>query len=199
MTLSATLNAGWASVALERAGGEDPERVTAVGGAPAHVVDRRGGSRDPVGERPCLAERRADEQRARGRRAERGSQLLPAERASEHTAITIALRGPIFMNVCGSPDGVTQTAVISSSGASTVRLTPVTKSPRATRRLPRTEEHSTSAPSIRSGGRASPAGEAVARLPPIVPRLRICGDPTVRAASASAGRSSASSPAISSE
>ena len=41
---------------------------------------------------------------------------------------------------------------------------------------------------IRSGGSASPAGEAVPRLPPIVPRLRICGEPTVREASASAGQ-----------
>ena len=40
----------------------------------------------------------------------------PAETASETTAITIALRGPIFMNVCGAFDGVSQTAVINSSG-----------------------------------------------------------------------------------
>ncbi len=33
----------------------------------------------------------------------------------------------------------------------------------------------------------SPAGEHVARLPPIVPVARIWGEPTVRAASASAG------------
>ena len=50
---------------------------------------------------------------------------------------------------------------------------------------------STSASSTSSGGSASPAGEAVPRLPPIVPRLRICGEPTVRDASASAGSSSA--------
>ena len=41
---------------------------------------------------------------------------------SETTAITIALRGPTFMNVCGAPDGVTQTAVISSSGLERVPL-----------------------------------------------------------------------------
>jgi CO/xanthine dehydrogenase FAD-binding subunit len=40
-------------------------------------------------------------------------------------------------------------------------------------------------------GTSSPAGEAVARLPPIVPRFRICGEPTVREASASAGSGSA--------
>ena len=38
-----------------------------------------------------------------------------------------------------------------------------------------------------SGGSASPAGEAVARLPPTVPRLRICGEPSVRAACARPG------------
>ena len=38
-----------------------------------------------------------------------------------------------------------------------------------------------------SGGWESPAGEAVARFPPTVPRLRIWGEPTVRAARASAG------------
>src|SRR5580765_3081151 len=52
---------------------------------------------------------------------------------------------------------------------------------------------STSAFSTSSGGSASPAGEAVPRLPPIVPRLRICGEPTVRDASASAGRTPARS------
>ena len=40
-----------------------------------------------------------------------------------------------------------------------------------------------------SGGIASPAGDAVPRFPPIVPRFRICGPPTVRDASAKAGRS----------
>ena len=47
-------------------------------------------------------------------------------------------------------------------------------------RVPRALASSTRAPSIISGGSASPAGEAVPRLPPIVPRLRICGEPTVR-------------------
>src|SRR5262249_57554854 len=62
----------------------------------------------------------------------------PAETASETTAITIALRGPIFMNVCGACEGVTYTAVISSSLASAVRLTPVAKSAGGRRRPPRT-------------------------------------------------------------
>ena len=50
------------------------------------------------------------------------------------------------------------------------------------------------ASSISSGGSASPAGDAVPRLPPIVPRLRICGEPTVRDAAASAGSAEATSP-----
>ena len=48
-------------------------------------------------------------------------------------------------------------------------------------------------------GAASPAGDEVPRLPPIVPRFRICGEPTVREASASAGRTSRSSPCSISE
>ncbi len=121
-----------------------------------------------------------------------------AESASEHTAITIAFRGPIFMNVCEAPDGESHTAVISSSGSSVFRFGPTRNSPSGTRRTPRTLASSTSASSITSGGSASPAGEAVPRLPPIVPRLRICGEPTVRDASASAGRSRASSVCITS-
>ena len=45
-------------------------------------------------------------------------------------------------------------------------------------------------------GSASPAGDAVPRLPPTVPRLRICGDPTVRAAAASPGQSAPNSSII---
>ncbi len=98
------------------------------------------------------------------------------------------------MNVCGTREGVTQTAAISSSGSSTFRFTPATNAATGTRRLPRTEMHSTSAPSTTSGGIASPAGDAVPRLPPIVPRFRICGEPTVREASARAGSSFRSGP-----
>ena len=52
----------------------------------------------------------------------------PALSASETTAITIAFRGPTFMNVCGARRRRQPTAVISSSGASAFRFTPVTKS-----------------------------------------------------------------------
>jgi hypothetical protein len=50
-----------------------------------------------------------------------------------------------------------------------------------------TDASSTSAPLVYSGGNASPAGDADPRCPPIVARLRICGEPTVRDAIASPG------------
>ena len=59
--------------------------------------------------------------------------------------------------------------------------------------VPRVEASSTSAPDAYSGGSASPAGEEEPRFPPIVPRLRICGEPTVRDAIASPGSASPSS------
>ena len=46
------------------------------------------------------------------------------------------------------------------------------------------------ASSAASTGSVSPAGEAVPRLPPSVPALRICGEPTVRDACARPGRRS---------
>ena len=106
-----------------------------------------------------------------------------ATTASEQTAITIAFRGPTFMNVCGAPDGSTRTAVISSSGSAAFRFGPTRNSRSGSVRTPRTEASSTDASSTSSGGSASPAGEAVPRFPPSVPRLRICGEPTVRDAS----------------
>src|SRR5207244_3393881 len=71
-------------------------------------------------------------------------------------------------------------------------------SSRRTTRSPRRVTSFTSAPATSSGGIASPAGEAVPRFPPIVPRLRICGPPTVRDASASAGSRSDSGGCIAS-
>ena len=66
---------------------------------------RRG---DAVGERrpPPRAARVTSAGTRRGG-AERRAQLArPRVSASETTAITIAFRGPIFMNVCGAADGV---------------------------------------------------------------------------------------------
>ena len=87
---------------------------------------------------------------------------------------------------------------MSSSSASAFFFTPTRNSSSGIRRAPRTLATSTSAPSTSSGGSASPAGDAVPRFPPIVPRLRICGEPTVRDASASAGSASARSRCIAS-
>ena len=82
----------------------------------------------------------------------------------------------------------TWNAAISSSGSSTLRFGPVMNSPTGTRRAPRAP--TPARPRRRdaySGGSASPAGEEEPRLPPIVPRLRICGEPTVRDAMARPG------------
>ena len=49
-------------------------------------------------------------------------------RASEQTEITIAFRGPTFMNVCFARLGSTRTGRISSSGSSAFRLTPTRNS-----------------------------------------------------------------------
>jgi hypothetical protein len=121
-----------------------------------------------------------------------------ATTASEQTAITIAFLGPTFMNVCGWRLGRSRTARTSSSSASAFRFGPTRNSASGSERTPRTLPSSTCASSMRSGGSASPAGDDVPRFPPIVPRLRICGEPTVRDASASAGRSSASGGCIAS-
>ena len=85
------------------------------------------------------------------------------------------------------------TAVISSPGRRAVRLTPIMNSPTGSVRTPSVpSELARRASSAASTGSPSPAGEQVARLPPMVAALRICGDPTVRAAWPSAGTSSAS-------
>ena len=84
---------------------------------------------------------------------------------------------------------------ISSPGASAVRFTPTMNSldrhraPPGRRRQLDRRRRAPPAP-----GSPSPAGEQVPRLPPSVPALRICGDPTVRAAWASAGTIDASGP-----
>ena len=101
--------------------------------------------------------------------------------------MTIAFRGPTFMNVCGCPLGSTSTATISSSSASALRLTPSRNSRAGAAHATRARELDAGALDEQRRS-ASPAGDAVPRFPPIVPRLRICGEPTVRDASASAGR-----------
>ena len=107
--------------------------------------------------------------------------------------MTMALRVPTFENCCGPGAGSTRNAAISSSLRMAFRLGPVKNSRTGTRRDPDAEASSTTASAARSGGCASPAGDAVPRLPPTVPRLRICGEPTVRDAMASPGSRSPSS------
>jgi hypothetical protein len=78
-------------------------------------------------------------------------------------------------------------AAMSSLALKTFLFGPVMKSVIGTRRVPSLEDTSTSAAEAYKGGRPSPAGEAVPRLPPTVPRLRIWGEPTVREAIARPG------------
>ena len=103
-----------------------------------------------------------------------------------------------FMNVCRGPAGRMRTATISSSGSRAFCFGPSRKSVSGRVRSPPVLRSTSSASATRRGGRASPAGEAVPRLPPMVPRFRICGLPTVREASASAGAASASGASIAS-
>ncbi len=90
------------------------------------------------------------------RRAVRGRASAPARRsrtprearpstrtASETTAITIAFRGPTFMNVCLPPVS-TSSPTTSSSSARTFCFGPTRKSVKATTRVPRTLASSTS-------------------------------------------------------
>ena len=150
-----------------------------------------------------VGERRDDEQRAPAPAEPNAARSSPRSRstssASEQTAITIALRGPTFMNVCAAPLGRHVDGDDQLVGLERVPLRTGEELAERQRARPAAAlATSTSAPATSSGGSASPAGEAVPRLPPIVPRLRICGEPTVREASASAGRSVAKRPLIAS-
>ena len=179
---------------LERARREDAERMATVGGRAANVVDRARRLGDRLGKLRDVVERAGDEPDDGSSRAERRAQLaaLAVDRDGEradrddhrvprpdlHEGLPSAARTDV-----GGDDQLVVGAARSAS-------TPTRNSTSAMRREPRTLATSISAPSTRSGGSASPAGDAVPRLPPIVPRLRICGEPTVRDASASAGSSS---------
>ena len=80
---------------------------------------------------------------------------------------------PIFENCCGPLATGTWTATISSSPARAFFFTPVMNSATDIKRAPLVAATSTSAPTATSGGTPSPAGEAVPRFPPRVPRFRI--------------------------
>ena len=73
-------------------------------------------------------------------------------------------------------------AVTNSSSARSVLRTPSKKSPRGSRRVIRAVASSTSAPRDSNGGTPSAAGDALHRLPAIVPTFWIWIDPTSRAA-----------------
>ncbi len=62
--------------------------------------------------------------------------------------------------------------------------------------MPRLETNSTSASSVSSGGTPSAAGEALQRLPAMVPRFWICTEPTSRAASFNASQARGSGVSI---
>ena len=89
----------------------------------------------------------------------------------------------------------TRIAVTISSDRSAVLRLPKMKSASGRCRAASAERNSTSASSIISGGTPSAAGEALQRLPAIVPTFWICTEPTSRAAcfnaSKAGGRSSA--------
>src|SRR5512132_723553 len=128
--------------------------------------------------------------------------LRPARStASPQTTIemTMALRVPTLRNCWGPSRRGTRTSRMTSPGAITVFLTPVMKSARGSRRSPSRLARITVASRAPSTGRPSPAGLAVPMLPPTVPALRIWGEPTVRAAAASPGRTSTRSCSISAQ
>ena len=196
----------------ERAAGENAERVPPVRRRAANVIDRTRGRGDPLGEASATAGPsgavevvpRPDAVRAPGEvclgvgrphdRRRHRSERHPYERVaassarhSAATEITIALRVPIFEKDCGPASAATAPRGSAhpppARSASHRRRNSCHGSHRSRRR--RRRARSRRRTTARTG-RASPAGEAVPRLPPTVPRLRICGEPTVREASASA-------------
>src|SRR6266508_1446325 len=103
------------------------------------------------------------------------------------TAMTIAFRVPTFENDWGPRASLHWAPRISSSGAMAFRFGPRKNSFQDTDRVRSPAAPSTTSPSWATRtGTASPAGDAVPRFPPMVPRLRIWGDPTDLEACASA-------------
>ena len=104
--------------------------------------------------------------------------------------MTIAFRVPTFAKRLRHARRGRRTATISSSSRSDVLARGhqqlADRHPAGLRSRPAT---STSASWTSSAGRLSPAGLAVARLPPSVARARICGEPTVTTAPARAAKS----------
>ena len=101
----------------------------------------------------------------------------------------MALRTPTLVKPWYPSSTGTVTDTTSSPGCRDVRLTPVNRSWMAMSLRPDVPATVTTASSAARTGSESPAGDAVPRFPPTVAALRIWGEPTVRAAWASAGTS----------
>ena len=207
-----------AQAPLQRALGKHAQRVAAVGGGAAHVVDRARRLGHLLGEGRRVPRRGAVTRPGTGPaepNAARSSSPSTTS-ASEKTAITIALRGPTFMNVCLGPGAGIRTATISSSGSSAFRFGPTRNSRSGTVREPRRrgeldlravdEQRRQRVPGGGSGAEVAADRAAVADLRPAdrarglgqreqrlgePHRLRV-GEPGSRAA---ASRSRATSPA----
>ena len=119
--------------------------------------------------------------------------LSSTNRARDTTEITIAFRIPTFKNSCGPSSRGSLTDSIISPACKAFDFTPVTNSSTEISRCPVDDLRFKIAFIATNTGIVSPAGDAVARLPPKVPALRICGEPTVLEACARAGRIEASS------
>ncbi len=104
-------------------------------------------------------------------------------------AMAMALRRPNLTNALRARGAGSEklTSAIISPGNRVLTPTPASKSSTAKLRLPSLLTTSALAPRVMSGGILSAAGEALAKLPPMVPWLRICTEPTCRAACANTG------------
>ncbi len=179
------------------------------------VGDRRGGGRGELTEthhRPggaarasqsISAEMKSSASTGRSGRAatdpkpQRTRRLSVSTTSAQHASeMTMALRVPTLRNCWGPWTRATRTARMTSPAAIAVRFGPVMNSCSGSVRSPPRPARTTSASRAASSGSVSPAGLAVPTLPPIVPALRICGEPTVRAAAARAGNSPARSVSI---
>src|SRR5581483_908216 len=99
----------------------------------------------------------------------------PSRAATHTTEISMARRRPALRNaVAVRASGIPKATPMSSSpGRQAVWPGPSKKSSSATARSPPTPRQATRASRARSTGTTSAAGEALARLPPTVPTLRI--------------------------
>src|SRR5215216_5934598 len=177
----------WSLIGVAASRASSPNRVTASAGA---VMASQSMA-------PAMNSSAAVARSGRGATEPRPRRTLRPARstASPQTTIemTMALRVPTLRNCWGPSRRGTRIWRMTSPGSITVCLTPVMTSARGSRRSPSRRARTTVASSAPSTGSPSPAGLAVPILPPTVPALRIWGEPTVRAAAASPGRTPARS------